>query len=272
MIQSTSLRVALGALVLAGSASAQIGATYCSTNLNSTGSIALISATGSTDVTLNDVTLNCDALPLNAFGYFITSQTQGFNANPNMSSGNICIGGDVGRYAGDILNSGSTGGVSLTLDLTDVPHPIVSYAVMPGDTVNFQYWHRDTNAMGLTSNFSEGLEIMFDTVSTGPTFQTDVYPMLTQANVGAGACVSCHGMFGICGLDLSDVTTAYNGLINVAAVCCAPDLYVVPNDPAASVLFQKLGTPACGGPMPQGGTFAGDVNVISDWILAGAPF
>ena len=49
---------------------------------------------------------------------------------------------------------------------------------------------------------------------------------------------------------------------------------MVPGDPAASLLYDKLAnpTPSCGGQMPFGGTFAGDVNVVRDWILAGAPF
>ena len=37
-----------------------------------------------------------------------------------------------------------------------------STMVAPGDSVNFQFWHRDAGAMGATSNFSEGLEIQFD--------------------------------------------------------------------------------------------------------------
>jgi hypothetical protein len=267
-----SLLFALAAASLTASASAQIGTTYCTANPNSAGTISAISATGSTDVMLNDVTLNCDSLPQNVFGYFITSQTQTFVMNPAGSSGNLCVGGAIGRYAGDILTSGSTGSVDLTIDLTDVPAPTGSYAVMPGDTVNFQLWHRDSSAAGPTSNFSEGLAVQFDSIVTGPTFATDIYPMLTQPNINADSCVTCHGMFGICSLEFTSAQVAYDNLINVTATCCAPDVYVVPGDPANSLLLEKLGSPACGSSMPLGGTFAGDTNVISDWILAGAPF
>ena len=267
-----SFSLVLAAAALTATASAQIGATYCTANPNSSGIISAISAAGSTDVMLNDVTLACDDLPQNVLGYFVTSQTQIFVMNPAGSSGNLCVGGNIGRYAGNILTSGTTGSVGLTIDLTSMPAANGSYAVMPGDTVNFQFWHRDSSPMGATSNFSEGLAVPFDAVSTGPTFETDIYPMFTQPNINADSCVTCHGAGGICGLDMSTAQIAYTNIINVMATCCAPDLYIVPGDPANSVLLQKLGTPACGTSMPFGGTFAGDATVISDWILAGAPF
>ena len=266
-----SLPFVLAATALCSAASAQIGSTYCLANPNSTGSKSVISAAGSTDVTLNDVTIDCSLLPQNVLGYFLTSQSQGFVANPAGSSGNLCISGAIGRYAGNILASGTTGAVSLAIDLGSMPAPTGSYAVMPGDTVNFQFWHRDSSPTGATSNFSEGLEVQFDNASTAPTFMADVYPMLTQPNINADSCSFCHG--GICGLDLSTPQAAFANLINVQSTCCFPDIYVVPGDALNSVFFQKLqASPACGQPMPFGGTFAGDVNVIQDWINGGANF
>ncbi|MEM8711604.1 MAG: hypothetical protein AAGG01_11675, partial [Planctomycetota bacterium] len=57
------------------------------------------------------------------FGFFVTSQTEGFAANPGGSAGNFCLGGAVGRYVGpgQILNSGSLSQIELTIDLTQVP-------------------------------------------------------------------------------------------------------------------------------------------------------
>ncbi|MGK0483533.1 MAG: hypothetical protein ACJAQ3_003516 [Planctomycetota bacterium] len=266
-----SLPFVLAVAALTGVASAQIGSTYCMANPNSSGSISIISASGSTDVATNDVTLDCSSLPQNVFGYFLTSQTQSFVANPAGSAGNLCIGGQIGRYAGNILTSGTTGIVNLAIDLASMPAPTSSYAVMPGDTVNFQFWHRDSSPTGATSNFSQGLEVQFDNASTAPTFMADVYPMLTQPNIGADSCVSCHG--GICGLDLSTPQAAFANLINVQSTCCFPDFYVVPGDALGSVFYKKLLTnPACGQQMPFGGTFAGDANVIQDWINGGANF
>lgn len=264
---------ALALLTLAGSASGQIGSSYCSANSNSTGGPSVISASGSTDVALNDVTLACSSLPLNAFGYLVTSQTQSFIAGPGGSSGNLCIAGNIGRYAGNIVSSGSTGAVSLVVDLTGVPAPTGSYAALPGDTLNFQFWHRDAAGGSVTSNFSPGLEITFD--SAAPTFVQDVYPLLTQPNINAPECIICHGSFG--GLNMGqDAASAYAALVNVASTSfnCQGSIYVVPGDFQNSLLYSKIASPnpSCGSQMPFGGTFAGDVNVIRDWIAAGAAF
>ena len=68
-----------------------LGTSYCGPAVaNSTGSPATISADGSALVTDDDVTLIADDLPMNSFGFFLTSQTQGFVANPGGSSGNLC--------------------------------------------------------------------------------------------------------------------------------------------------------------------------------------
>ena len=104
----------------------------------------------------NDVTLMVDQLPLH-FGYFLTSQTQGF-FNPPGSQGIICLSGTIGRY-NQIANiiQGPCG--SLQVDLTAIPvNPPT--AVLPGDTWNFQAWFRDNNP-GLTSNFTDGVSITF---------------------------------------------------------------------------------------------------------------
>ena len=160
---------AFAAASLSSAATAQIGSTYCVAAPNSTGSISLISATGSTDVALNDVTLGVSSLPLNQFGLFVTSQTQTFVMNPGGSNGNLCVGGMIGRFNAGIVSSGATGTVSLALDLNAIAAPMGAYSVMPGDTVNFQFWHRDVAAPGF-SNLSQGLEIQFDS-APGLTFQ-----------------------------------------------------------------------------------------------------
>ena len=53
-----------------------------------------------------------------------------------------------------MLNSGATGEVSFTLDLTDLPQGTV---FIPGDTWYFQLWFRDV----FTSNTTDGIEVMF---------------------------------------------------------------------------------------------------------------
>ena len=188
MKSSRSFHFVLAVALTSGVAIAQIGTTYCAANVNSSGSISNIFATGSTVVTDCDLTLGCDNLPPSTFGYFITSRTQGFVTNPGGSAGNLCLGVGVGRYAGDVLSSGTTGAVSLVLDLNAIPSPAGSTMVAFGDTVNFQFWHRDAGTTGATSNFSEGLEVQFDAALLVPTMVSIPAGSFSMgSNAGPGA-------------------------------------------------------------------------------------
>jgi len=258
------------ALGLAVGAEAQVGSNYCTANPNSTGVTASITASGSADVSLNNLVLACDDLPLQTFGFFVVSRLQGFLPNPSGSAGNVCLGSPIGRYSTMILNAGLGGSVSMPVDLGNVPSSASTFAVLAGDTLNFQYWHRDITAGGApTSNFSDGLEVLFTNSPSGPSFANDVYPLLDTMNAAGFSCTGCHG--GTCGLDLSTPALAYTGLVNVAAQCCPGATYVLPNNSAGSLLYTKLtATPQCGNQMPLVGTFPGDINVVRDWIDAGA--
>ena len=110
-------------------------------------------------VTSNDLTLTAADLPPSSFGFFLASQTQGAVANPGGSEGVLCLGGAIGRFVGpgQIKNSGSNGEFSLALDLTALPSPTGFVAAMPGETWNFQAWHRDSVGGNAVSNFTDGL-------------------------------------------------------------------------------------------------------------------
>jgi hypothetical protein len=139
-----------------------IGTNYCGpANLNSTGVPTVISAWGVTTVATNDVRLDVVSLPLRTFGIFLTSQTQGFIPNPGSSQGNLCLGGAIGFYSKNLVNSGSSGQFSLQLDLTQTPTPSGLVAVQPGETWNFQAWYRDKNRIK-TSNLADGISITFN--------------------------------------------------------------------------------------------------------------
>ncbi|QDV06015.1 hypothetical protein Poly30_15190 [Planctomycetes bacterium Poly30] len=140
-----------------------IGTNYCMPALNSTGASARITAIGSTTVTDNDVTLGAQQLPALAFGFFITSQTQGFVMMPGGSSGNLCVVGSVGRYVGggQIQQSGLGGTIALPINLNQIPQPNGFVSAAPGQTWNFQAWYRDSSPTGPTSNFTDGLAITF---------------------------------------------------------------------------------------------------------------
>lgn len=141
-----------------------IGTNYCMANVNSTGVAAAMSALGSTAVADNDLNLTASSLPLNVFGFMITSLDQGFVANPGGSSGNLCVVGSIGRFVGpgQIQDSGATGTFSLAVDLTAIPQPTGTVSAMAGDSWNFQAWYRDMDMAGAaTSNFTDGLQIDF---------------------------------------------------------------------------------------------------------------
>jgi hypothetical protein len=141
-----------------------LGTNYCGPGVpNSTGSSGEISAAGS-DVALdNDVTLTADNLPNNAFGYFLTSLTQGMVPQPGGSLGVLCLGGNIGRYVGpgQIQNTGALGAFDLVLDLTQTPTPTGFVTIMAGETWNFTAWHRDAVGGAAVSNFTNGVSIPF---------------------------------------------------------------------------------------------------------------
>ena len=141
-----------------------IGTSYCGpAPANSTGNSAVMSATGSPSVPANSLTLVASDLPANSFGFFLTSLTQGFVANPGGSMGDLCLGGSIGRYVGpgQIQNSGAGQQISLLLDLTMTPTPTGLVSIAAGEVWNFQAWYRDAVGGAATSNFTDGLEITF---------------------------------------------------------------------------------------------------------------
>ncbi|MEZ6017602.1 MAG: hypothetical protein R3F49_21010 [Planctomycetota bacterium] len=139
-----------------------IGANYCTANANSTGQTGVMSAAGSNSVAANDLQLTASNLPNNAFAFFIVSRVQGFIANPGGSSGNICLGGAIGRGAGGIVNTAGTGRASVSVNLNSIPQPTGNVPVIAGETWNFQCWHRDSiPGGGATSNFSDAYSITF---------------------------------------------------------------------------------------------------------------
>ena len=139
-----------------------IGDNYCGpANLNSTGQSALISAFGSTTASFNLVTLTATQLPQNVFGYFLNSDVQDFKPFAGGSQGNLCLGGAIGRHAKQIANSGPAGELIIDVDLTALPRPGGTHSVVGGETWNFQCWFRDKVGGVPTSNFTDGIEIVF---------------------------------------------------------------------------------------------------------------
>ncbi|MEZ6017013.1 MAG: hypothetical protein R3F49_17980 [Planctomycetota bacterium] len=141
-----------------------VGTPYCTANVNSTGAAGAIAGSGSASVANNNVTLEATSLPLNSFGFFLTSSGQAMTPNPGGSQGILCLGGLIGRYVGpgQIKNSGATGEFSLLLDLNQIPTPNGFVSAMVGQTRSFQAWYRDAINGVATSNFTNGLAVTFN--------------------------------------------------------------------------------------------------------------
>jgi mono/diheme cytochrome c family protein len=94
-------------------------------------------------------------------------------------------------------------------------------------------------------------------------YQDDVQPIWITN------CASCHGANG--GLTLAGAGSRAN-LVGVVSASYAPAVRVVPDDPAASVLYQKLvGNPEFGDRMPLGGALSSaDLTTVRTWIEEGA--
>jgi hypothetical protein len=161
---TTGLQFAKGFEITGGGGGPTVGTNYCAPNPNSTGQTGLITGFGSASLAMNNLTLEASSLPLNAFGYFITSLTQGNTPNPGGSQGVLCVGGTIGRYTGpgQIKNSMATGSFSLLIDLTQIPTPTGFVPVVVGETRNFQTWHRDALGGVAPSNYTNGLAVTFN--------------------------------------------------------------------------------------------------------------
>lgn len=137
----------------------EVGMTYCSPAApNSTGQPSEIGARGSIVIADHDFIVRAERLPQSVFGYFLTSRTPGFVANPGGSAGNLCLGGTIGRFSQNVLSSGTAGSFELAVDLGELPLPTGTVGAMPGESWHFQAWHRD----GVSSNFTDAVAVQFE--------------------------------------------------------------------------------------------------------------
>ena len=128
---------------------------------NSSGLPGRLLAVGSSSVQGSGLSLRAVDLPMNAFGFFIVSQTQ-TQATPVVgSAGRICLGGSIGRYVGpgQVQFTGQRTEFALDIDLTAIPQPLGSVAATPGSTWSFQAWFRDSVSGMPSSNFTSGLGV-----------------------------------------------------------------------------------------------------------------
>jgi hypothetical protein len=144
-----------------GGTGSPIVTNYCTAAPNSTGQTGAITALN-IDLNARTMQLAGSSLPTNSNAYSIASLQQGFVANPGGSSGNICLGGAIGRVIGGaVLNTGGGGSLLETLNLNSFPQPTGPVSVQSGDSWHFQFWHRDSVLGFSTSNFTNGVRVFF---------------------------------------------------------------------------------------------------------------
>ncbi len=147
-----------GARIAAEPSFVASGTQYCYGFPNSTGDHGFMLAFGDRETTSTQ-TLIASALPLNTFGFFLASTTQGFAPGAGGSAGALCLGGAVGRFG--TFNSGSGGRGILALNPQNIAQPTGAVTAMGGETWNFQVWHRDAAGGVATSNFTNAVAIPF---------------------------------------------------------------------------------------------------------------
>ncbi|MEM9379127.1 MAG: hypothetical protein AAGB93_04185 [Planctomycetota bacterium] len=149
------------AAIVSETSSSVEGSQFCDAEPNASGLSAWIRASNSNYNPSGSITLRVQDLPANAFGYAIGSLNTSFTPNPGGSAGNLCLGGAIGRFNGQVQDSGINGRSSVVLDLQDIPQPSGSTSAMVGDRWKFQYWTRDSLGGVATSNFSNGVVVHF---------------------------------------------------------------------------------------------------------------
>ena len=137
---------------------------YCVGNANAAGLIGTVELTGSPIIFDNDFTLVGRNLPTGVPAYFVFSANTGY-VNPfGGGNGVLCLGAPIRRFnpftGYSVLFSNAAGEVSFSPDLANLPQPA---ALLPGDTLHFQLWHREFDAStgGMTSNTSSAVRVMF---------------------------------------------------------------------------------------------------------------
>ncbi len=160
--------VPAGTLLRSCSEDLSPGTSYCATQTTSEGREAFLCMTGSTVAADDDVQLYASKLPIASFGFFITSTSQGFVSMPGNSRGNLCLGGDIGRFVGpgQVRESSALGRFSLDTrigewSVTAIPSSTGNYAASAGTTTYFQAWFRDIFG-NKTSNFTNGYAVTWE--------------------------------------------------------------------------------------------------------------
>ena len=125
---------------------------------NSTGATGRLEAIGSARAAADNLTLVARDLPTGQPVLFLSAAQAGFAPNPGGSSGDLCLGALLGRYAQQVIVSDLTGGATLQLDLPRTPQGAGTVPVLAGETRYWQAWHRES---GGGSHLTSAISVRF---------------------------------------------------------------------------------------------------------------
>jgi len=144
-----------------GGMGAPIVTNYCTAVGNSTGLTGSITAQN-IDLNARTMELAGADMPANVLALSLVARQQANVTNPGGSTGTLCLGGPIGRaVGGSALVTSASGALLEAVDLDAIPTPAGSAAVMSGELWYFQYWHRDAVLGFATSNFTNGVRVVF---------------------------------------------------------------------------------------------------------------
>ncbi len=160
-----------------GAFAQNVGHSFCDAINNSTGATATLTGTFATPARW-DLHLEVAQGVPNEFGYLLAGPVA--TSGIQLSNGRLCLvgapgariyrynvaGGEhnsLGRFdaAGVLQNLVGTSTIGSGYDVPLTVPDSVPVTIMSGDSWHFQLWHRDTPAGNGTSNFSNGLSVVF---------------------------------------------------------------------------------------------------------------
>jgi hypothetical protein len=128
--------------------------TYCQSSPNSAGAGARMSWTGTPSIAANAFTLEVGGAPAGVNGIFFLGQTP---TETPYQAGVLCIHPPFARLSPAVMTSPG-GMASRALDFALWP----ASTIEPGSVWNMQFWYRDPSMAIGTTNFSDGLRVVFD--------------------------------------------------------------------------------------------------------------
>jgi hypothetical protein len=131
---------------------AQPGLNYCTSTINSTGAVALMSATGSASISANNLVLRAGPVQPSSAGLFF----YGFaTTQAPFGNGTRCITPPLTRFPVSTANNNGVLAFPIDYSSTQAAQLVV------GATAYFQSWYRDPAAGGENFNTSDGYRLTF---------------------------------------------------------------------------------------------------------------